>query len=110
MTHTKNTVAATFAVLLIGGLALESASAAVRDSYDATDQRTNNSYKWSDIWYQTHGPVSPNTDVLGFGQMNGFYKWSDLNFDGRTSFETKKFVGHIDHFYKWSDINSVTHN
>ena len=110
MTFTKKTVVATFAVLLIGGLTLDPAIAAVRDSYDRTDKPVNSFYKWSDIWYLTNGSVSPPTEALELGQMEGFYKWSDPNFDGRKSFEKKKLVDHIDNFYKWSDLNSVTHD
>jgi len=110
MTRTKKTITTTFAVLLIGGLAINPASAVVRDSYKSTDQPANSFYKWSDIGYLTHGSVSPSTDAMELGQTEGFYKWSDLNFDGRTSFEKKKLVNHIDNFYKWSDINSVTRN
>ena len=65
MTRTKNTAAAAFAVLLIGGPALESASATVRDSYDPVDQRVNNACKWPDTWHLAPGPDSLKTDVLG---------------------------------------------
>jgi len=110
MTCTKKTIAATFAVLLIGGLTLNTASAAVRDSYDRTEKPVNSFYKWSDIWCQTNGSVSTPTETMELGQMEGFYKWSDLNFDGRKAFEKKKLVDHIDNFYKWSDLNAVTHD
>jgi hypothetical protein len=110
MLRTNKTIAATFAVLLISGLAINPASAAVRDSYESTDQPVINLYKWSDIGYLTHGSVSPSTNALEIGQMEGFYKWSDLNFDSHASFEKNKLVDHIDNFYKWSDINSVTRN
>jgi hypothetical protein len=110
MKSTKKTIAATFAVLLIGGLAINPASAAVRDSYKSADQPVDGFFKWSDIGYLTHRSVSPSKDTLELGQTKGFYKWSDLNFDDRSSFEKKKLVDHIDSFYKWSDINSVTHN
>jgi len=65
MTRTKTTVAAAFAVLLIGAPALESASAAVRNSYDPVDQRANNACKWPDTWHLAPGPDALKTDVLG---------------------------------------------
>ena len=92
MKLTKSTFAATFAALLIGGLAISPASAAV---------------KASDLTSVTHGSVAEQANPFGPVAAKQFSRsdiaavtHSDSNVNGPISGKQ----------YRWSDITAVTHN
>ena len=107
MNLTKTTIVATIAALTFGGLMINPASAAVRDSYRISQDSAGNFYRWSDITALTNGLGSDNP--LRTGQIEGFYKWSDRNFKQSGVPSGLKPIGKsAASFYKWSDINFVT--
>ena len=111
MKFAKSTFATTLAALLIGAIGIGSASAAVRDSFDISEDSAGNFYRWSDISALTHGIGSDNGSALRSGRIDGFYKWSDRNHPKYSVPSSIKPVGRsAASFYKWSDINSLTHN
>jgi len=111
MKFAKTTLAATLAAVLIGGLGICSASAAVRDSYRMSEDSAGNFYRWSDISALTHGLSSHGDTVLQSGRIEGFYKWSDRNHPKHSVPSAFKPIGRsAASFYKWSDINSLTQN
>lgn len=112
MKLSKTTIAATAAALLVGGLMVNPASAAVRDSFKMSQDSAKNFYRWSDITALTHGVTGGQPDELKVGRIDGFYKWSDRNHSKYSGVPSGlKPVGKsAKSFYKWSDINSVTHN
>ena len=97
MTRTKNTIAATFAALFIGGLVINPASAAV---------------KWSDISSVTHGATTTETAQQQYGRLSDFYKWSDkASLSTRRVGTTIQPMGQSDNkSAKWSDLTAITHN
>jgi hypothetical protein len=92
MKLTKSTLAATFAALLIGGLAISPASAAV---------------KGSDLTAVTHGSAQEQSNP--FGPVAGKqYSRSDIEaVTHQASGENGRKSGNG---ARWSDITSVTHN
>jgi hypothetical protein len=98
MTRTKNTIVATFATLLIGGLTMSSALAAQR---------------WSDITYVTHGAASGEMKQQQSGRLPGdFYKWSDKGSlsKSRVGTSPKPVAQSGATNASWSDLTSTTHN
>ena len=95
MTRTKSRIAATFAALLIGGLMINPASAAV---------------KWSDISSVTHGA---GTETV-LPQVGGSHAFSDTDVSAVThdavSTEAKKVGRTSARNYSRSDVTAVTHN
>jgi hypothetical protein len=112
MKFTKSTLAATFAALLLGGLTINPASAAVRGAYRPAEKSTDSFYKWSDISSLTNGLASKDVSTPQFGDLENFYKWSDRNFTSQSRVpSTLKPIGHsAANFSKLSDITSTTHN
>jgi len=94
MTRTKNTIAATFAALLIGGLMINPASAAV---------------KWSDISAVTH---SANTkSILPHVGGPKLFNRSDVSAVTHRSAPSAVLpVGRSGKNYSRNDITAVTHN
>ena len=96
----KRTFAATFAALLIGGFAINPASAAVERFGDT----------WGDLSSITHGPATT-AQVNPFGPTPS-HKYSRADISSLTHRDiagtstgslTRKNFG-------WSDISSITHN
>ena len=94
MTRTKNTIAATFAALLVGGLMINPASAAV---------------KFSDISSVTHGSAE-----MAQPTTSGADRFSRTDLTAVThaagSAEAKQVGRYSGKNYSRSDITSVTHN
>jgi hypothetical protein len=112
MKLTKTTIATTIAALFVGGLMINPASAAVRDSFRMSEDSAENFYRWSDISALTHGIAANEDRELQSGRIDGFYKWSDRNYKSysRVPSELKPVGKSAKSFYKWSDINALTHN
>lgn len=96
MKLTKNILAASFAALLIGGLSVNSASAAVKS--------------WGDLTLTTHGSIAD--EVNPFGPVTGqTYSRSDISaITHRGSAGVSTYNRVAANNYGWSDISSVTHN
>ena len=107
----KTTIAATIAALFVGGLMISPASAAVRDSFQMSQDSAGNFYRWSDISALTHGITANEGNELKSGRIDGFYKPLDRNHRNHSGVPSGvKPVGKsATNFYKWSDINSLTH-
>ena len=107
----KTTIAGTITALFIGGMTINPASAAVRDSYKMSEDSAANFYRWSDISALTHGSAADSGHALQSGRIEGFYKWSDRNFrNNRVPSDLQPVGKSAASFYKWSDINALTHN
>jgi hypothetical protein len=94
MTHTRNTIAATFAAIVIGGLTMSHASAAT---------------KWSDISAVTHGGGATAQPKAGSSDA---YSRTDLSAvtHGSKSTAAKQIGRFSSDNYSASDITSITHN
>ena len=96
MKFNKNTFAATVAALLIGGLSVNSASAAVKT--------------WGDLTFTTHGPVAEEISPFN-GAANQQYNRTDISaITHGESVEASTFTAGSAGNYGWSDISSITHN
>jgi hypothetical protein len=90
MKLTKSTLAATFAALLIGGLAINPASAAVRGS---------------DLTSVTHGSISEQANPFGPVSAKQ-YSRGDI---GAVTHKTSGSNGHKSgNQFRWSDLGAVT--
>jgi hypothetical protein len=93
MTLTKSTLAAALATMFIGGLSVNTATAAP---------------KWSDISAVTHSNVSAGTKVVG----SDAYSRTDLSAvtHGRSSADEKQVGRYSSDNYSPTDITTITHN
>ena len=96
MKFNKNTFAATIAALLIGGLSITSASAAVKT--------------WGDLTFTTHYPVAD--EVSPFNSTgNLHHSRTDISaITHGDRIESSTYSAASAGNYSWSDISSVTHN
>ena len=94
MTRTKNTIAATLAALMIGGLTINPAAAAA---------------KWSDISSVTHGNGTMVEPTVGGSDA---FSRTDLTAvtHGSQSMEAKQIGRFASKNYRGSDITAITHN
>ena len=92
MKLTKSTLAATFAALLIGGLAISPASAAV---------------KGSDLTSVTHGSVAEQANPFGAVAGKQFSRSDIAAVTHKAAGSNGRLEGNQ---YRWSDINAVTQN
>jgi hypothetical protein len=94
MTSTRNTIAATVAALFIGGVTMNTASAAA---------------KWSDLTAVTHGSgATVGTKVVG----SDAYSRTDLSAvtHGSDTTGTKQVGRYSSDNYSPTDITTITHN
>jgi hypothetical protein len=92
MKLTKSTLAATFAALLIGGLAISPASAAV---------------KGSDLTAVTHGSAQEQSNPFGPVAGKQYSRGDIAAVTHNGSGSNGRLSGNN---YRWSDINAVTRN
>jgi hypothetical protein len=76
MRRTRNTIA-TGVALLIGALALNPATATVRDSYRPAEKPVNCFQKWPAMRYLTRDFIPPVTRASELDQMVALCRWPD---------------------------------
>jgi len=92
----KNTFAATVAALLIGGLSINSASAAVKT--------------WGDLTFTTHGPVADQVSPFNSTATQQYSRTDISAVTHGDSVEASTYTAGSAGNYGWSDISSITHN
>jgi hypothetical protein len=99
MTFNKNTIAATFAAVVIGGLTISPVSAAAPV------------YGWSDISAVTH-EGSTASGVTQIGQTSGEYGRNDVSAltNGSLPMGVKPLAKASVNGYSRNDISAITHN
>ena len=99
MTFTKNTIAATFAAVVIGGLTINSASAAVP------------AYGWSGISSVTHEGSAP-SGITQIGHISGEFSRNDISTITHKSVPVgvKSMAKASLNGYSRNDITAITHN
>ena len=96
MKLTKTTLAATLAALMIGGLSVNSASAAVKT--------------WGDLTFTTHGAVADEVSALNPVTSQQYSRTDISAITHGDSAEASTYTADSTGNYGWSDISSVTHN